>query len=79
MTRKARPVRRPRWPTALLATVLFGGLASWAAEALAEVPEHTPDKDSECPAGFQWSRGPAACKQADCPLRWYASLPADQK
>ncbi|MBI5228087.1 hypothetical protein HY988_05850 [Candidatus Micrarchaeota archaeon] len=33
----------------------------------AEVPEHNPDLDSNCPQGFQWSRGTVSCKQADCP------------
>ncbi len=32
-----------------------------------EVPEHQPSLDKDCPKGFQWSRGPVACKQADCP------------
>ncbi|MDO8553423.1 MAG: hypothetical protein Q7S22_01335 [Candidatus Micrarchaeota archaeon] len=33
----------------------------------AEVPEHNPSLDSQCPDGFQWSRGTVSCKQADCP------------
>ncbi len=33
----------------------------------AEVPEHSPSWDSKCKTGFQWSRGTASCKQADCP------------
>ncbi len=33
----------------------------------AEVPEHNPDLDSNCPKGFQWSKGTISCKQADCP------------
>lgn len=33
----------------------------------AEVPDHNPSLDHQCPKGFQYSRGPAACKQADCP------------
>lgn len=33
----------------------------------AEVPEHNPGLDRECSPGFQWSRGTASCKQANCP------------
>ncbi|MBI5159638.1 transglutaminase domain-containing protein [Candidatus Micrarchaeota archaeon] len=33
----------------------------------AEVPEHNPGLDSQCPPGFQWSRGTVACEQANCP------------
>ncbi|MFH0884176.1 MAG: hypothetical protein V1861_00515 [Candidatus Micrarchaeota archaeon] len=35
--------------------------------SFAEVPEHEPSLDGNCPAGFQWSRGTIACEQADCP------------
>ena len=34
---------------------------------IAEVPEHNPDLDSTCSPGKQYSRGPATCKQANCP------------
>jgi hypothetical protein len=52
-----------RWLVcALLALTL-----SIAGRARAEVPEHNPGLDHTCPKGFQYSRGPAACKQADCP------------
>jgi hypothetical protein len=49
-----------------LAAIAFV-LATWSSISLAEVPEHAPSLDKDCPQGFQWSRGPVACKQADCP------------
>ncbi|VVC04115.1 Uncharacterised protein [Candidatus Bilamarchaeum dharawalense] len=39
----------------------------WLSLSYAEVPEHEPSWDSNCGEGFQWSRGTASCKQADCP------------
>ncbi|MGV8085339.1 MAG: hypothetical protein ACP5N9_03760 [Candidatus Bilamarchaeum sp.] len=43
------------------------GLILVANMVFAEVPEHNPALDSNCQSGFQWSRGTASCKQADCP------------
>ncbi len=46
---------------------LFLGVLILLTVSFAEVPEHAPSWDSKCPSGFQWSRGTASCKQADCP------------